>query len=290
MKVNNSLMDLMKGEWLLSLQGLNAYAGVFHKIITGEEVDFEKNTKSILSVVDDNGRIVQPDNNGLLNAPKGSVAIVDMIGPVLKYGDWWSYGGLEIVNALRMADNNPNIIGTVFNVDSPGGAVSAISPFLDFAKTKTKPIIGIGDQVASLGYWAMCAVSDVKMADNNISASFGSVGVVMSYADNRKYLESLGYVFHDVYAKESEYKNLAFKLMLESKYDMIQNEYLSPLATKFQDGVRASCPNLKEEIGVLTGKTFGADKALEYGMIDTIGSLDQAINRHHVMSELNHYK
>lgn len=290
MKVNNSLMDLMRGEWLMSLQGVNTYAGIFHKIITGAEVEFEKSTKSILSVVDDNGKPVYPNSNGMLDAPAGSVAIVDMIGPIMKYGDWWNYGGIEIVNALRAADNNPNIIGTVFNVDSPGGAVSAISPFIEFGKNKKKPIVGLGDQVASLGYWAMCAVSDHKMAENNISAIFGSVGIVMSFVDTRKYLESLGYVFHDVYPDESAHKHEAWNLMLQGKYDMIKAEHLSPSAIKFQNVVRAACPNLKEEIGVLTGKTFGADKALEYGMIDSIGSLDQSINRLHVMSETTRYK
>lgn len=283
-------MDLMKAEWALSIEGINIYANVFHKIITGESVDFEKSTKAILSVFDDNGKPVRPDSNGMLNAPKNSVAVVDMIGPIMKYGDWWSYGGLEIVNALRVADNNPNIIGTLFNVDSPGGAVSAASPFVEFGKTKTKPIIGIGDQVNSLGYWAMCAVSDHKMADNNISASFGSVGIVLSYLDTRKYLESLGYKFHDVYPDESLHKNEAWNLMLEGKYDMIKKEMLSPLAIKFQEIVISTCPDLKQETGVLTGKSFGADKALEYGMIDSIGSQHQAMQKLHIMSELNHYK
>lgn len=286
MKVNNSLMDFMKAEWLLSVAGINMYADVFHKIITGQEVDFEKTTKSILTVIDDNGKPVYPNKDGLIDTPRGSVAIVDMIGPVMKYGDWWSYGGLEIVNALRMADNNPNIIGTVFNVDSPGGAVSAASPFVQFGKTKTKPVVGIGDQVGSLGYLAMCAVSDHKMADNDISASFGSVGIVMSSIDRRKYLENLGYVFHEVYADESQHKNEAWTLMLKGEYEMIKKEHLSPLALKFQDIVRDSCPALIEEVGVLTGKTFGADKSLEYGMIDSIGSLDQAIQMVHVKSEL----
>jgi protease-4 len=290
MKVNNSLMDLMKAEWLMSIQGINMYANVFHKIITGEEVEFEKSTKAILTVLNDNGKPIGPDSNGLLNPPKGSVAIVDMIGPIMKYGDWWSYGALEIVNALKLADNNSNIIGTVFNVDCPGGSVSSASPFVQFGKTKTKPVVGLGDQVSSLGYWAMCAVSDHKMAENDISSSFGSVGVVLSYLDTRKYLESLGYEFHEVYPKESEHKNEAWNLMLQGKYEMIREEDLSPLAISFQNGVRKACPNLKEEIGVLTGKTFGAQNALKNGMIDSIGSLDQAVQRLHITSELNHYK
>jgi protease-4 len=150
--------------------------------------------------------------------------------------------------------------------------------------------VAIADECASLHYWAMCAIADYKMADNNVSAAFGSVGVVASFADNRKYLESLGYVFHDIYPKESLHKNQAVQLALQGKYEMITEDHLSPLAIKFQNAVRAACPNLKEEIGVLTGKTFGADLALEYGMIDAIGSLDQAMNKLHIMSELNHYK
>jgi hypothetical protein len=45
---------------------------------------------------------------------------------------------------------------------------------------------------------------------NNVSAAFGSVGIVASFAD--KHLESLGYVFHEIYLKESEHKNEAIQL------------------------------------------------------------------------------
>lgn len=289
MRVDRMLMDVMRSDWLISQEGFFSYAPIAHKIITGEALDMQAKTHAIMSVIDDNGKKVNPDQDGMLNAPKGSVAIIDMIGPVMKYGDWCTYGADEIVGALKAADRNPNIIGTVFNIDGPGGSVAAIGGFLDFAKMKTKPVIGIADQCASLHYWAMCAVADFKMADNDVSASFGSVGVMTSFADNRKYLEKLGYEFHEIYPDESEHKNLAWSLALEGKYEMIKAEHLSPLAIKFQNAVRAACPGLKEEIGVLTGKTFGADKALECGMIDAIGSLDLAINRLHIMSETKHY-
>ena len=290
MRVDRLLMDLNRGHWAMSMEGILAFMPMAHKIMMGENVPIIEKTHSLMNVVDQNGKSVRPDSTGAINAPKGSVAIIDMVGPVMKYGDMCSYGAEEIVGALYAADRNPNIVGIVFKEDGPGGGVNAIGPFMQFAKDKTKPVVAIADQCASLHYWAMCAVADHKMADNTVSAAFGSVGVVCSFADNRKHLESLGYVFHDIYPKESEHKNLAFKLALEGKYDMIKDEDLSPLAIQFQNAVRAACPNLKEEVGVLTGKTFGAEKALEYGMIDSIGSLDQAINKIHLMSELNHYK
>jgi protease-4 len=290
MRVDRLLMDLNRGQWAMSFEGVLAYMPMVHKIMTGENIPIIEKTHSLMSVVDSNGKPIRPDSNGSINAPKGSVALIDMVGPVMKYGDMCTYGAEEIVAAMYAADRNPNIIGTIFKEDGPGGGVNAIGPFIQFAKDKTKPVVAIADQCASLHYWAMCAVADHKMADNNVSAAFGSVGVVCSFADNREYLEKLGYKFHDIYPKESEHKNEAFNLAMKGDYDKIKAEHLSPLAIKFQEAVRAACPNLKEEVGVLTGKTFGADKALEYGMIDSIGSLDQAINRLHIMSESNHYK
>jgi protease-4 len=50
----------------------------------------------------------------MIDAPKGSVAIIDMVGPVMKYGDMCTYGAEEIVAALYAADRNHNIIGTIF--------------------------------------------------------------------------------------------------------------------------------------------------------------------------------
>lgn len=290
MRVDRLLMDLNRGQWAMSFEGVLAYMPMVYKIMTGESIPIIEKTHSLMSVVDSNGKPIRPDSNGSINAPKGSVALIDMVGPVMKYGDMCTYGAEEIVSAMYAADRNPNIIGTIFKEDGPGGGVNAIGPFIQFAKDKTKPVVAIADQCASLHYWAMCAVADHKMADNNVSAAFGSVGVVCSFADNREYLEKLGYKFHDIYPKESEHKNEAFNLAMKGDYDKIKAEHLSPLAIKFQEAVRAACPNLKEEVGVLTGKTFGADKALEYGMIDSIGSLDQAIHRLHIMSESNHYK
>ncbi len=161
-----------------------------------------------------------------------------MIGAMIKYGDYCSYGADEIVSALEAANNNPNIEAIILNVDGPGGSVSSIGPFQQFAAKKQKPIVGYYDECCSAHLYAMLLVSDYVMAQNDVSAQIGSVGVVLSWADNQKYLEKAGYTFHEVYPKESEHKNEAFRLAMEGNYELIKEEMLSPIAIKFQEAVK----------------------------------------------------
>lgn len=276
MKVNLLLSEVIRGTWLLEPSYLLGFAPQVKKIISGEELHFEESTSALVKVLDPNGKLVKEDEDGEMIIPEGSVAMVNMMGAVIKYGDWCTYGADEIVDALKKADKNPNIKGIIFNIDGPGGAVSAIGPFLQFAKEKTKPVVGLADACMSLHYWTAVSVCDYIMADNDVSARFGSVGVVSSFQDAKPYWEEKGIVFHEIYPPESENKNEAFRLALEGKYEMIIEEHLSPIAQKFQSAVRAGRPNLKEEKGVLNGKTYDADKALGLGMIDGIGSLNDA--------------
>ncbi|WP_116787635.1 hypothetical protein [Flavobacterium psychrotrophum] len=311
MKLNHLLMDIARGEWLMSFEGLKVYAPIAHQIMMGQTVAVDKQNivqkffkesispgtaleinGRLLTVLDKTGSALPTNEDGQYEkVPKGSVAVVNMVGAAVKYGDWCTYGSEEIAGALRAADDNPNIRFTIFVIDGPGGAVSAIGPLLEFKKSKKKPVIGLADQCCSLHFWALVAVCDHKLADNDVSALFGSVGVVCNFMDNREFLESLGYKFHEIYPEESKHKNEAFRLALEGNYDMIKEEHLSPLARKFQGAVVAGCPKLKQNVvGVLTGKTFGADLALEYGMIDGIGGMGKALEMGEILSEIKQFK
>jgi protease-4 len=289
MKVNPLLNEISRGLWAMSFDGLQHWGIIAHKIMSGEAIALPQSNevKSLISYFDENINSIKADQDGNMAIPKGSIAVVDMIGAIIKYGDWCTYGADEIVKVLKAADKNPNIAAIVLNIDGPGGSVSAIAPFVEFGKMKTKPVIGLYDQCCSAHLYAMYSCCDHIMASNDISATIGSVGVVLSFKDNQKYLETLGYTFHDIYPKESEAKNQAFLLALDGKYDMIKDEMLSPLAINFQNAVKKARPNLNlREPGVITGKTFYTDKAIGIGLADSMGSLEDAINLALVLSEM----
>jgi protease-4 len=287
MKSNPLLNDISKGVWAMSFEGLAFWAPIAHKLMAGEQLKLDINPGALMTVYDKDNRVVSPDEDGFMEVPPGSVAVINIVGALIKHGDWCMYGADDIVKALDAVESNPNYIGAVAYFDGPGGGVSAIPPFISFGVRRKKPYVGLYEQCCSAHLYAMYSFVDHVMAENDLSATIGSCGVVLSFKDNRKYLESLGFKFHEIYPDESEDKNLAIRLALEGKYDMIKKEMLSPLAVKFQNAVKAARPNLKDVPGVLTGKTFFTDQAIEHGMADSIGSLADAINRVRIQSEMN---
>ncbi len=283
MKVNRLLSEIIKGQWLLDSQFVDSAAPYVHSFLTNGTLalpEFSQEAPEI-KMMDGSGNILAEGDQ----KKQDKIAIVSMVGPIHKYGDCCSLGAIEIVQLLDKANNDETVKGIVFFIDGPGGAVSAINSFIEFSTRKKKPIVVLSDTACSLHYWAACAVADHIMGENTVSGRFGSVGVVCSFVDTKAHWEEKGYKFHEIYPVESSEKNKVFQLAMEGKYDRIKEEQLSPLAQKFQAAVREARPNIKEDAGQLTGATFSTEKALEDGMIDSIGNMQKAIEMVNVLAE-----
>lgn len=214
---------------------------------------------------------------------KNMVAVIPLRGTMIKYGTMCSYGADEIAAAIDEAAANKKVTGIVLDIDSGGGAVDAVAPLVDAirrAKAARKPVVACCDLCASAAYWTACECNEI-MAANSISSEFGSIGVMMSFPDYAKYYEKEGIKIHTIYSNLSTYKNAPFEAAKLGKYDDIKTEELDPLARKFQANVRAKrAGKLNEDIeGILSGKVFYAEDALKHGLIDSIGTLDRAVDR-----------
>jgi protease-4 len=214
---------------------------------------------------------------------KNLVAIIPLRGTMIKYGTMCSYGADEIAAAIDEAAANKKVTGIVLDIDSGGGAVDAVAPLVDAirrAKAARKPVVACCDLCASAAYWTACECNEI-MAANSISSEFGSIGVMMSFPDYAKYYEKEGIKIHTIYSNLSTYKNAPFEAAKKGEYDSIKAEELDPLARKFQANVRTKrAGKLNEDIeGILSGKVFYAEDALKHGLIDSIGTLDRAVER-----------
>lgn len=228
-------------------------------------------------------------------APDGSVAVIPLKGDMMKEGTMCSYGTEEIAQVIREAAVSSKIIGIRLDIDSGGGAVDAIAPLLDairFCQEKHKPIVASCDLCASAAYYVACHCDEI-VADNAISAEFGSIGVMIQFPDYAKYYEQKGIKIHTVYSDLSSYKNAPFEAALKGDYKSIKEETLNPLAREFQQAVRLHRKNLDEQVdGILSGRMFFAADAKKYGLIDSIGDSSTAtdeVRRLHASMSLSQY-
>lgn len=227
------------------------------------------------------------------DAPEGSTAVFSINGTMLKYGTLCTYGTQEIAGFMREAINHKNIGSIVIEFDSGGGSVSAIAPIVQVineAKALGKPVVADVDLCCSAAYYG-AIYGDYIVARNDISAEIGSIGVMASFMDLEPYYKKMDINIHKIYADQSGHKNEAFELALEGKYDLIKKELLNPLAIAFQNDVKEQRGDKLDESveGVLTGKTFYAERAREIGLIDEVGDQFTAIERAQQFAETRNF-
>lgn len=209
------------------------------------------------------------------------VAVIPIKGTMYKYGSWRTYGALDIAEIIIEAAGMENVSAIVLDIDSGGGSTAAIPPLKDailYAKSLGKIVVAHGDMTCSAAYW-IASLCNYIFVNNNLTSTYGSIGVMISFADYKPYFEQLGVVFHEIYADESDQKNKVFTEAEQGKYELIKKEMLSPLAVAFQEEIRANRAGklVAATDGILSGKTFTGATIVEIGLADEVGNLSMAI-------------
>lgn len=117
---------------------------------------------------------------------EGTTAVVDIKGVLTKTPDWmarWLYGAnttySDIIAAVRDAEADPRVESIVFNVESPGGAVTGLFDAMAVIAGATKPTHARVEDLAASAAFGLASQADTITA-NNAAAAVGSVGVVYS--------------------------------------------------------------------------------------------------------------
>lgn len=288
---------ILNKPFFIDLRRIDAQAVLIDKFLERDVTGFSAEklsdkTPLLMTAVTPEAKSTSGDFN---KAPSGSVAVIALRGDMLKEGTMCSYGTEEIAAVIREAAASPKIIGIRLDIDSGGGAVDAIAPMLDairFCQDQGKPVVASCDLCASAAYYVACHCDEI-VANNSISAEFGSIGVMIQFPDYAKYYEQKGIKVHTVYSDLSSYKNAPFEAALKGDYKSIREETLNPLARQFQQAVRNRRRNLDEKVdGILNGRMFFAADAKSHGLIDAIGNADTAteeVRRLHASMQLSDY-
>lgn len=214
------------------------------------------------------------------DAPQGSVAVIPVMGPMMSQDFCGSLGTQTLGRLTQEADQHPNIAAHVFVFDTPGGTVAGTENFSSIIKGTQKPAVSfVQGMMASAGYWAGCSADHVMLGGQ--TAQVGSIGTMLQYTDSSKADKKAGYKDGMVRADASFDKNEAYLQLLAGNEQPIKDQLLNPLNQVFLSAVQANragkLPTGKDAENVLSGKVYLAQDAVAYGLADSIGTFQDAV-------------
>lgn len=173
---------------------------------------------------------------------------------------------------------DPEVGAIVLDVDSPGGQAAGIEELSRkiYEARGKKPIVAVANHLmASAAYYAATAADEVVITP---SGEVGSIGVYMVHRDESKALEMEGVKITMIsegkyktegnpYEPLSEEARSNAQLEVKDTYDMFVRA-VARNRGKPVDGVRA---------GFGEGRTVGAKRAVDMGMADRIGTLEETV-------------
>lgn len=188
-----------------------------------------------------------------------------------------AYSG-DIAKALAEAAEDDTVKAVVLRVDSPGGSALASEIILRAAmqvKAKKTLVVSMGNVAGSGGYYVACDAETIFADETTITASIGVVGGKFVTA---AMWDKLG-------VKWTEYKRGANSDLMASsrKFDEAQRKrvhgWMNDIYGVFKNHVvKGRGDKLKKPIDELAGgRVFTGKQALELGLVDKIGGLDDAL-------------
>ena len=223
---------------------------------------------------------------------KNKIAIIHVEGAIVT-GDigFNTAGSGGIVKKINKARDDENVKGIVLRVNSPGGDVYAstmITNALEEFQSTGRPVItSMGDIAASGGVWVTTTSEEIWAENTTLTGSIGVYGV---YPDISPLASWMGINYDGVsMTKAGEVYDLR-----RGMNDEINKQFREGIENFYKDFVTKVAYNremdFSEVLKVAGGRIWRGDKALELGLVDKLGSLNDAINSMVTKLELEDYK
>ncbi len=193
-------------------------------------------------------------------------------------GDANSIGSDKFAKEIRKARLDDKIKAIVIRINSPGGSALASDVMWREVKLakQVKPVIASMSTVAASGGYYMAMACDTIVAQPNTIT--GSIGIFAIIPDLSNFMDSkLGITFDRV--STGEYSNLftVTRGLNDSEKQIIQNMIergYEDFTTKAAEGRNMPVESLLE---VASGRVWSGIEAKERGLVDVLGSYDDAV-------------
>ena len=216
------------------------------------------------------------DDQILIQAQNANVAVITAEGDVSRDGD--GIASQKICRLFQKVRNNTAIKTVVFRINSPGGSALASEEIWRevFLTNKLKKVIvSMGDVAASGGYYIATPATRIFAEATTITGSIGVFGMI-PYT-GKMFENKLGINFDRVGTNSHAVLSLNKKLTpeelsrIQGEVDVIYSQFLK----RVSEGRRLS---LERVMQIARGRVWTGEDALSIGLVDEVGSLQDATN------------
>ncbi len=205
-------------------------------------------------------------------------------------GDDTTIGGESLSKAIRAARNDKNVKAVVMRVNSPGGSAMAsevIRREVELTAKEKPVIVSMGNYAASGGYWISSSADYIFADPNTLTGSIGVFGTVPNLKGFMN--DKLGLTFDEVKTNENSDFGTLTKPLSPYQLEMMQKH-----VTKTYDDfitLVSKTRNLNKTFvdSIAQGRVWSGSNAIEIGLVDELGGMEQAIAYAAKKAELQSY-
>ena len=223
---------------------------------------------------------------------KNKIAIIHVEGAIVPGNIGFNTAGSGgIVKNINKARDDKNVKGIVLRVNSPGGDVYASSMITnaleEFQSTGRPVITSMGDIAASGGVWVTTTSEEIWAEETTLTGSIGVYSIVPDFSPLEKWvgmnndgvsMTKAGDLY-DLSRGMNKELNKQFRENTENIYKNFVTKVANNRDMEFSEVIKFA-----------GGRIWRGDTALELGLVDKVGSLDDAVNSMVSKLELEDYK
>ena len=220
------------------------------------------------------------------------IAIIYAYGEISSgEGDDESIGSERISRAIRNARTDEKVKAIVLRVNSPGGSALASETILRemiLAKAEKPVVVSMGDVAASGGYYISCHADTIVANPTTITGSIGVFGLLMNTQKLMK--NKLGITIDTVKTNQFADMGSMYRSLTTKERNIIQKsveDIYDTFITHVSEG-RSMSKEAVDAIG--QGRVWTGTDALDLGLIDVLGGLEDAIDIAANMAGLENYR
>jgi len=206
-------------------------------------------------------------------------------------------GGMEAVKLSRIIRDlgkNNRIKAIVLRVDSPGGAADAaeyVNEAVRYAKIYKPVIVSMGNVAASGGYWVSMNASHIIANPYTIT---GSIGVIGTWFYDNGLNSKVGIKIDAIKRGAHSDLNMGFLVPYRDLTAQEEEQYKKYITDLYKIFIDKAALGRNMEIADIEkaaqGRIFSGTRALEEGLVDSVGGLNDALKKALELADISDLK